>query len=89
MIINGKLLGYSYEEHDNRDGEHKKSTKAYIETKIDKLRGSQIVTVTGFTSKADKFLSDLEAAGQGKNITISAYNYKGTTVYDDYLVVNK
>lgn len=89
MIINGKLIGYAFEEHDNKDGEHKKSTQAFVETKIDKVRGSQVVTITSFTSKADKFLADLDAVGQGKDITISVYNYKGTTVYDNYIVVNK
>ena len=89
MIINGKLLGYTFEEHDNKEGAHIKSTQAYIETKVDKIRGSQILTIVGFTNKADKFLTDLDAVGAGKNITISAYYYKGSSVYDDYIVVNK
>lgn len=89
MKLTGTILGYAFESHTNKDNETKKSTRLYLQTAEDKLRGKKIDTILAFTNKADEFLAKLDGIGINKNVNIWVSPFKGTLVYDDEIVINK
>lgn len=89
MKLTGTILGYAYESHTNKDNETKKSTRLFLETGIDKLRGKKVDTIVAFTNKAEDFLAKLDEVGINKNVNVWVTPFKGNLVYDDDIVVNK
>lgn len=95
MTVRGKLIGFTSESHNNKDGELKKSTSAYIlvqdngkDTKKP-CAGSEVTTVKATTKKAEQFLAELQTYPLGSEVVVTASYFGGAIAYDGYSTLVK
>lgn len=90
MTVVGKLIGFTSESYNNKEGELKKFTSAFIlvndhgkDTKKP-CAGSEVTTVKATTKKADKFLAELQTYPLGSEVVVTASYFGGSIAYDGW-----